>query len=59
MSNAFNDYKSEGEKPDGIVDRLLYFKWSPAGKSPIKGTWIKKADYRFELKRQLKTLKQK
>jgi hypothetical protein len=59
MSNAFHNYVAEGQKDDGVVDRLLYFKWEPAGKSPIKGTWIKKNDYRFSLKRKLKKAKEK
>jgi predicted kinase len=58
MSNAFHSYIAEGQKDDGVVDRLLYFKWEPAGKSPIKGTWVKKDDYRFELKRKLKKFKE-
>ena len=58
MSNAFHNYVAEGKKDDGVVDRLLYFKWKPAGDSPIKGTWEKKDDYRFSLDRKLKKLKQ-
>jgi len=59
MSNAFHNYVADGQKDDGVVDRLLYFKWEPSGKSPIKGTWVKKDDYRFALKRRLKKMKVK
>lgn len=59
MSNAFHSYVAEGQKDEGVVDRLLYFKWSPSGNSPVKGTWVKKDDYRFALKRRLKKMKEK
>lgn len=59
MSNAFHNYVAEGQKDDGVVDRLLYFRWEPAGRSPVKGTWALKDDYRFSLKRKLKKLKEK
>ena len=59
MDSAYNDYKSEGNKDNGVVDRLMHFQWKPAGNSPIKGAWILKKDDRFSLKRRLQTLKQK
>ena len=57
MDNAYNDYKSEGNKDNGVVDRLMHFIWKPAGNSPIKGSWTLIKDDRFSLKRRLKTLK--
>jgi len=54
MDKAYNDYKSEGQKSDGVVDRLMHFKWESTGSSPIKGTWKLINDYKFFLKRKLK-----
>ena len=59
MDNAYNDYKAEGQKDNGVVDRLLHFVWKPAGSSPVKGTWSLKDDKRFSLKRRLKLMKEK
>jgi len=59
MQNAYNNYNAEGQKDDGVVDRLLHFVWKPSGNSPVKGTWSLKEDKRFSLKRRLKTLKDK
>ena len=59
MDNAYNDYKAEGTKENGVVDRLMHFVWKPAGNSPVKGTWTLTKDDRFSLKRRLKSLKGK
>jgi len=54
MNSAFNAYKTEGKKDDGVVDRLLHFKWKPQGASPIKGSWNLISDDKFFIKRKLK-----
>jgi len=59
MDNAFETYKSEGEKENGIIDRILHFNWSQLGDNPIKGDWIKVDDIRYGVQRKIKNLKQK
>lgn len=59
MKNVYNNYIAEGNKEDGVIDRLMHFIWKPMGDSPIKGTWILKDDNRYSLKRRLKSLKEK
>jgi len=54
MDKAYADYKNEGQKADGVVDRLMHFEWEPSGSSPIKGNWKLIDDYKFFLKRKLK-----
>jgi len=54
MNAAFNDYKKDGQKEDGVVDRLLHFKWEAQGASPIKGNWKLMSDDKFFIKRKLK-----
>lgn len=59
MMKAFNSYKSECGKKDGLVDRLYHFKWNPAGDSPIKGSWSLEKQYKCDVQRQLANLKDK
>jgi predicted kinase len=59
MDGAYQQYKKEGMKPNGVVDRLMKFTWKPSGASPIKGTWVKEEDNRFSLKRKIKQMKSK
>ena len=59
MSSAYKFYSNDGKDMNGLVDRLMYFKWYPAGTSPIKGVWKKKEDNRYSLKRKLKRMKTK
>lgn len=56
MERAFKTYKAEGAKPDGIVDRLLHFTWS-GNEIPSSGTWVNKADFRYDLERKKKSKK--
>jgi predicted kinase len=58
MGTAYKTYAAEGKAVDGLVDRLMYFKWKPSGDSPIKGVWNKKEDNRYSLKRKLAKIKQ-
>lgn len=59
MGGAYKVYAKEGKDDSGLVDRLMYFKWFPAGTSPIKGVWKKKEDNRYSIKRKLKKLREK
>ena len=59
MSGAYKVYAKEGKDDSGLVDRLMYFKWFPAGTSPIKGVWKKLEDKRYSIKRKLKKLREK
>jgi predicted kinase len=59
MSGAYKVYATEGKDDSGLVDRLMYFKWFPAGTSPIKGVWKKLEDKRYSIKRKLKKLREK
>ena len=59
MSSAYKFYAKDGKDINGLVDRLMYFRWFPAGTSPIKGVWKKKEDNRYSLKRKLKRMKTK
>jgi hypothetical protein len=59
MSSAYRVYAKEGKDDSGLVDRLMYFKWFPAGTSPIKGVWKKIEDKRYSIKRKLKKLREK
>ena len=52
MDKAFAAYKKDLESPDGVIDRLFHFTWQQQGDDPIKGKWIKKAEYRGDQKRQ-------
>ena len=54
MDGAFLAYQAEGAKKNGVVDRLIHYRWTPEGDSPIAGSWKQVADYRFALKRKLK-----
>lgn len=56
MSSAYKDYQKDGEKQDGVVDRILHFKWS-GPPNPKLGKWVKKDDIRYNLKRRLKQKK--
>lgn len=56
MPRAFKAYKREGEKDDGLVDRVLHFKWrGPA--NPSKGEWILQSDVKYAVKRKLRQMK--
>jgi predicted kinase len=57
MSSAYKVYTGVGKEPDGLVDRLMYFKWFPAGTSPIKGVWKKQEDNRYSLKRKIQKMR--
>ncbi len=57
MSGAYKIYDKEGKKSDGLIDRLMYFKWIPSGNSPIKGVWKKREDNRYSIKRKLNKLR--
>ncbi len=57
MNGAYKVYEKEGKQNDGLVDRLMYFKWFPSGTSPIKGVWKKQEDNRYSIKRKLKKIK--
>jgi len=57
MSGAYKVYAKEGKNDSGLVDRLMYFKWFPAGTSPIKGVWKKLEDKRYSIKRKLDKLR--
>ena len=59
MSSAYKVYKTEGKDDSGLVDRLMYFKWYPAGASPIKGVWKKLEDNRYSIKRKIRKLREK
>lgn len=59
MDQALIDYKNNGNDLDGIVDRVLHFKWVPAGNHPVKGSWTQVSDDKYFLKRKLNQLKQK
>jgi len=59
MSGAYKVYATEGKDDSGLVDRLMYFKWFPAGTSPIKGIWKKLEDKRYSIKRKLKKLRER
>lgn len=54
MEQAYKEYQKNGQKDDGVVDRLMHFVWRQHGDSPIAGNWIKKDDFRYGLKRKLK-----
>jgi len=54
IKQAYGAYKKEGEKSDGVVDRLLHFVWKPAGSSPINGSWNLIEDKKYFLKRKKK-----
>ena len=56
MDTAFKKYKLDGSSKNGIVDRVIHFKWSgPA--DPTKGSYILQKDYRYAVKRDLDALK--
>jgi predicted kinase len=59
MDRAYTTYKQEGEKADGLVDRLYHFLWKPAGASPIKGNWRPVAAHKYDVKRSLKAMRRK
>ena len=59
MGTAYKTYAAEGKDDSGIVDRLMYFKWYPAGASPIKGVWKKLEDNRYSIKRKIRKLREK
>ena len=59
MKGAYKTYQKDGKASDGLIDRLMYFKWNPSGDSPIKGVWIKKEDNRYSLKRKISKMKEK
>ena len=59
MKGAYKTYQKDGKSPEGLIDRLMYFKWNPSGDSPIKGVWIKKEDNRYSLKRKIKKMKER
>jgi len=59
LDSAMNIYKKNGEQVDGVVDRLLHFKWKQFGDSPIDGAYIKQSDNRYGVKRKIKTRKNK
>lgn len=54
MTTAWKAYKQEGQKDNGIVDRVFHFVWKSQGDSPIKGSWSLKEDIKYFLKRKLK-----
>jgi len=58
LEAAYKKYLSDGKKDDGIVDRLLKFKWIGQA-DPRKGSWKKEQDHRFSLKRTLDAKKAK
>lgn len=57
IEQAFNKYTSDGKDPNGIIDRIIHFKWVPQGDSPIKGKWNMVSDNRYEEKRKIKRIK--
>ena len=58
LSSALKAYKADGKKANGVVDRVLHFKWG--GKAdPADGDWIKMSDNKYFLKRKLKQMKSK
>lgn len=54
MSDAYQEYLNEGSKEDGIVDRVLHFKWTQTGNSPIDGKWTLVDDHKFDIIRKIK-----
>lgn len=59
LNDAINIYKQNGQDMNGIVDRLLHFKWIPTGDSPISGKWQLISDDRYSIKRKLKQRRNK
>jgi len=56
MDSALKAYKTEAIKK-GTVDRILHFKWTPTGDSPMDGKWVLKTDKRYTLKKNVKVKK--
>ena len=54
IHKAFKEYQKDGNDPNGIIDRMLHFKWIPKGDSPIEGKWQLMSDNRYEEKRKIK-----
>tara|TARA_Y100000310_G_C20572712_1_gene758850 strand:- start:400 stop:1242 length:843 start_codon:yes stop_codon:yes gene_type:complete len=58
LASALKVYKSDGKKNNGVVDRVMHFKWK-GEVDPRKGSWIKMSDNKYFLKRKLKQIKNK
>ena len=56
LASAFKAYKKDGKKANGVVDRVMHFKWK-GEVDPRKGVWIKQSDNKYFLKRKLKQMK--
>ena len=56
LASAFKSYKKDGKKANGVVDRVMHFKWK-GEVDPRKGVWIKQSDNKYFLKRKLKQMK--
>mgnify|MGYP001166894819 CR=1 FL=1 len=58
LATAFKVYKNDGKKANGVVDRVMHFKWN-GEVDPRKGVWVKQSDNKYFLKRKLKKMKSK
>ena len=58
LATAFKVYKNDGKKANGVVDRVMHFKWN-GEVDPRKGVWVKQSDNKYFLKRKLKKQKSK
>jgi len=56
LASALKAYKKDGKKADGVVDRVMHFKWK-GEVDPRNGSWIKQSDNKYFLKRKLKKKK--
>ena len=56
LASALKAYKKDGMKKNGIVDRVMHFKWK-GEVDPRNGSWIKQSDNKYFLKRKLKNKK--
>jgi predicted kinase len=54
MESVLETYEKEGEKKDGLIDRIIHFTWEPQEGDPIKGTWSEISDVKYYLKRKKK-----
>ena len=53
MPSAFTTYERNAKRENGLVDRILHFKWIPAGDSPIDGAFKLVSDDRYGVKRRV------
>tara|TARA_Y100000593_G_scaffold64258_1_gene118684 strand:- start:871 stop:1710 length:840 start_codon:yes stop_codon:yes gene_type:complete len=58
LASAFKAYQSDGKKANGVVDRVMHFRWKGAV-DPREGKWSRVSDNRYHLKRKLKKMKKR